>query len=358
MSNRLAVLLGFFLFASSAGALTVISMTPTGGTVGGGDVITIHVEQVPACDPSACFVTVSFGDVLASSIDANEPGTLRVTTPPHQHGIVKVTVSYGGLTASAGNFEFVDLNLPPVRANYEVVLVPIVVQSQPINGAFGSRWTSELWAHNRSASRVELFNGLPQCMLASPVGCLNIPFPGIFPGNTASLTTPAFIPAQAFLYYLQRGHDRDVSFSLRVRDLSRTLDNAGTEIPLGRESAFSADRVELLNVPIEDTSRTSLRIYNIDGGVSRTAEVRLLAMDVDGTLIAKKSVSVTRTTGQDELGEFKNSAGVAFIADLRSELGNPPAGHYRIEVAPDNFEAWALATITNNTTQLVTAIAP
>jgi hypothetical protein len=363
MSNRFAVLLGCFLFASSAGALTVISMNPFQGTVAGGDVITIHLEQVPPCDPSTCQITVSFGGVLAPSIDTNEPDTLHVTTPQHPHGTVDVTISYssasGAASASAGQFTFVDLNSLPIRANYEVVLVPIAVQSQPVDGAFGSRWTSELWVHNRSSSVAELFNGLPGCIKANPFGCPNDPFPGLPPNTMFSLTTLSFPPRQAFLYYLQRGHDRDVTFSLRVRDLSRSLDNAGTEIPLGRESAFSTDRIELLNVPIEDTSRTSLRIYSIEGGSSETAEVRLLAMDAGGTLVAKKSVSVTRTPEFGDNHGFDIAPGVAFIADLRSELGNPPAGRYRIEVAPTSFfQAWALATVTNNTTQLVTAIAP
>lgn len=362
MSNRLAVLLGCFLFASSAGALTVISMNPTSGTVAGGDVVTIHLEQVPDCDPSTCQITVSFGGVVAQSLDPSEPDTLRVTTPQHPMGSASVNVYYssasGAASTSAGNFTFVDLNSLPIRANYEVVLVPIAVQSQPVDGAFGSRWTSELWVYNRSSSYAELFNGLPGCIKANPLGCLNDPFPGMPPNTMFSLTTLSFPPRQAFLYYLQRGRDRDVTFSLRVRDLSRSPDNAGTEIPLGRESAFSSDRVELINVPIEDTSRTSLRIYNIGGGFSQTAEVRLLAMGAGGTPVAEKSVTVTRVPEFGDNHGFDISAGVAFIADLRSELGNPSAGKYRIEVVPNGFNAWALATVTNNNTQLVTAIAP
>jgi len=76
-------------------------------------------------------------------------------------------------------------------------------------------------------------------------------------------------------------------------------------------------------------------------------------------VVAQKTIAVKTVSPEIPFGVvFLTSAGVGFIADLGAELGNVPAGKYRIEVVPNGFNAWALATVTNNTTQFVTAIAP
>lgn len=232
------------------------------------------------------------------------------------------------------------LDVPAADSDYERVLVPVAVSGAPLPGAYGSVWISELWATNKGTQRVELCSA----------DCAGKPFPAIEPGQSLKIAVPADDINAGYQLWLQKGGAQDVTFSLRVRDTSRFDDNHGTEIPVAREHEY-AENATLVNVPIDSRARTTLRVY-ADAGTAPSMTVR-----VEMTSLTGPEILATRTL------ELRDPAGDLFhahfgtLGDLRTEFPNLPEGSYRITIrAP--APTFPLVSVTNNRTQLVTAIAP
>lgn len=332
-----------------AADLQVESVFPDQGSVSGGDLVIIHVRYRldVICDPISCdqFVDVAFGGVKARSAVNRGHGLIEVITPPHARGRVPVSITLLGETRSDFQYQFVDREDSGIPLqNYDVVLVPAAITA-PVGapGAFGSLWKSELWVTNRGAHPVELFFEDPHC-----TPCRGSGYPALAAGEVRKLELPANSGGDGRLIYVQKGGADNVVFSLRVRDISRSDDNHGTELRLARE----ADRrgpVTLLNVPIDSRSRTALRIYGVfTGGFN--AKVTFTPID-GGTTAITKSVFVNAPQPNDGF-----HAALAFIGDVRAIFPELAEGSYRVDV--EGASIWALISVTNNRTQLVTAIEP
>ena len=355
-------MIGKVVLALLVSATTLLAQTSiddvsrSQGSVGGGDVVLVHLVNPPYCDPAACQFTVSFGGVAAQRTEQISADTLRVITPQHASGNVEVTLSVGPniVAKYPAFFRFAGMGEigAPDTYNFEIVVIPLAVGSDaPVPGAFGSMWTTELWVSNSGDADVELFNGYPACSDA----CRGTRFPVIAAHSSRLVPFKADVTSAGYLFYVQKGGAQNVHFSLRVRDVSRSSDNAGTELPVFRLSAFgSIAPATLLNVPVEETSRTSLRIYG-DGALP--ARLRVFRM-ADDALIVDEPVAVAPADLKpygDTLG-FPARSEYAQISDLRAAFPQLAAGRYRIEVTSDAGWLRVLATVTNNSTQLITAI--
>jgi IPT/TIG domain len=349
--RRLVLASLFFVAATASAQPSVVDMSPLQGSTGGGDVVLIRVTNLPVCDPVACPVTVYFDNIPAVETSTGFDG-LRAITPPHDSGNAVVTLRF---------FDKVIATLPwtfrfagpgevgaPDTFNFEPVVIPLAVGTIA-PGAFGSRWKTELWVSNSADRDVAFFIGYPQCIDLCPRT-----FPSLA-AHAAQLITLGIDgdPTNAgYLFYVQKGGAQNVHFSLRVRDVSRTGENAGTELPVFRIPGFTTNTATLLNVPVEQASRTTLRIY---GNSALPVTLRVFSLPGD-TLVASFDVPVApadlRPYG--ETHGFPARSEYAQIGDLHEKIGD---GNYRIEVTSDGSWVWALATVTNNTTQLVTAIA-
>ena len=341
MSSKFAIA---FLFCATAvfAQVSIVNVSPAEGSTFGGDVLILHFLNPPFCDPAACQYSVTFGDVAVAPTDAIAFDMLRVVTPPHASGDVEVTLIVNGNVAAKYPIPF-RFTAPDI-SNYETVLIPLAIGSDtPVPGAFGSRWTTELWVSNTGNNDVELFNGFPSVreVIAAHAS------------RTIALSPDA--TSAGYLFYVQKGGAENVHFSLRVRDVSRSTENSGTELPVFRHSGFETiPSATILNVPIDDTSRTSLRIY---GDGIQPAHLRIVRLP-DGAVIVDDSVPVAPA----DLLPFQENHGFparsmyAQIGDLRAAYSQLAAGRYRIEVGTTGSWIWALATTTNNTTQLVTAM--
>ncbi|HYC93649.1 MAG TPA: IPT/TIG domain-containing protein [Thermoanaerobaculia bacterium] len=351
---RIALIL-LFALGGSAAEVEIRGYGPLLGSVGGGDRVELFVRlnYVDRCDPAPCYTqpVVLFGDVPARVVSADDT-RIVVITPPHPPGEVTVRVHVAQYTATAtGKFRFIDLTTGPYEANYERVLVPVAVSGAPLPGAYGSVWFSELWATNAGTHRVELFGDFPRCT----ADCAGKPFPAIEPGQSLKLAVPADGVNAGYLFWLQKGHAEDVTFSLRVRDTSRFDDNHGTEIPLARVHEFE-ENATLVNVPIDSRARTTLRVY-ADGGILPVVTVR-----VEVTSLTGPEILATRLLELHDHPDQRFHAHVGTLGELRTEFPNLPEGSYRITVravAPElSRPVFPLASVTNNRTQLVTAITP
>ncbi len=337
------------LMAACAATAADLTVSPRVGTVLGNDLITLRTASPLPCD--TCSVTVAFGDSRGRSAKIVDRNTVTVFSPPHARAVVDVVLTAGSTTYIAGGgFSFSGYGGAIARENYQAVLIPIVVApDNPVGGANGSRWLTQLWLRNAGSRPVEYFYGYPACS----ENCTgDAPFPYMTPGT--SVASPGGI-TDGSLAYLQRGGADSFSLSFRVRDVSRTNENAGTDIPIVREDDFRATPIELLNVPIDSITRTALRIYDVDALAVRNATVRVFAM-TGGDPVGIKSV--TLTPRDNPRSGFVGLASYALISDLRSAFSDIPDGRYRVEVIPSGFNGWAFTASTNNDTQLVTTVTP
>jgi hypothetical protein len=360
MRTVFAALLLVFTLGATAAEVEIVNVMPVAGSVGGGDLVEISgaLDYEDRCDPFPCYTNpdVFFGDTRAEVLIA-DGRRIVVRTPPHAPGAVTVRVDIAGYKATAlQQYLYIDATQDPYPSNYEQVLVPVAVTGAPLPGAYGSVWISELWATNDGPRRVELFTSYPRCS----TDCAGKPFPGIDPGQSMKLTLPNNRVSDAYLLWVQRGGIDDVTLSLRIRDTSRFDDNHGTEIPLPRVSEFQR-KATLVNVPIDSRGRTSLRVYS-DAGHVRSVTVRVDVTSLTGPeILASRLLELTEPVLEPALTRMFH-AQFGALGDLRLEFPNLPEGTYRITVTPVEpvfiHTVFPLVSVTNNRTQLVTAIAP
>ena len=237
-------LLTLSAFATPPAVPSVTSIAPGGGTVTGGDTVTIRVSdtllQCAICSPPLYEAEVTFDGIPARSITATTD-TIYAVTPPHAAGAVTVVVTSEGHSYGTASFAYYGFGGPILRSNYERVLVPLSLPGDGVPGAFGSLWTSELWVSNPTPYPVELFNDI-SCTIV----CLDPPPGGGYPQLPANtffkLSSLNLLGDYGFLYYAQKTYANDLSFALHVADVSRGADNAGTEIGVVRRARSAAPR--------------------------------------------------------------------------------------------------------------------
>lgn len=357
---RSAILVLLFAFGAAAAEVEIDQVTPLVGSVGGGDLVEIFVDlnYVDRCDPAPCYTNpaVFFGEAAAQVLSADRT-RIAVLTPAHARGEVAIRIEVERYNVTAAEkFRYVDATDGPSAGNYEQLLVPVAVTGAPLPGAYGSVWVSELWATNSGPRRVELFTSYPTCT----TGCAGKAFPAIEPGQSLKLTLPNDGVNAAYLLWVQRGGADDVTFSLRIRDTSRFDDNHGTEIPVARVEQFQR-KATLVNVPIDSRGRTSLRVYTDSGNVP-SVTVRVEVTSLAGPeILASRLLELTEPVQEPALARMFHAQHGA-LGDLRLEFPNLPEGAYRITVTSVDptfvHTLYPLVSVTNNRTQLVTAIAP
>jgi hypothetical protein len=238
-------------------------------------------------------------------------------------------------------------------------LVPIHLL-EPVNGAFGSRWVSELTVLNTgsSAAYIENFGTCP------PIGapCFNPIMPNVAETGTMIRNFDFTIPAA--ILFVEDGYAEQLSFTARIRDISRTASSWGTWLPVVPESAATRGPVTLLDIPVSEGFRQTLRVYSFDKAERRTVRVR-----VYGAVPIDPANPATYTEPNPLLRELtlplRYSPGLA-AAPLYGELGNVAAalgitGHDRIWLTVEpvgDFGVWGMVSVTSNTTQEITMIVP
>ena len=150
---------------------------------------------------------------------------------------------------------------------------------------------------------------------------------------------------------VQKAELGSFAFSLRIRDISRSSENEGTEIPVVPQDEWRNTPIRLLDVPLNSTSRAALRMFEMHVEPFSTP-VAYVTLRGPGTA----SLRVELSRDQTEYGVL-TVPGYATVNDLRAAAGLPE-GSYHVEVVPQNYTGWAFVAVTNNETQVVTAITP
>jgi hypothetical protein len=208
----------------------------------------------------------------------------------------------------------------------ERVLLPIAVQDVP--GAYGSVWTSEVWADIRASGVTILLVRQPHANPQPPGSqqlSLFLSEAGSEPGQFLAVTRGA-----------------DITFNLRVRDQTRDAETWGTEIPVVWERDFRTT-VTLLPVPANDEFRSTVRVYGATEGA-----VRVRITDLETSAVLSDDIVTLPPTISEFLPPY-------------AELNLPSnANRMRVDVdaASPDLRFWAFASVTNNATQHVTTITP
>jgi hypothetical protein len=146
----------------------------------------------------------------------------------------------------------------------------------------------------------------------------------------------------------------DVSFSLRVRDISRDAFSWGTEIPVIRQNELYSGTVQLLNVPVEQRFRLALRVYDFDGRGSGRIAMRIFKLG-SNTPLVETEIGLDQSYVVDEVPPQ-----VTFVNLVAAFPQLSGAGGVRIELTPltNPMRYWAFVSITNQETQQVTVVTP
>lgn len=348
------VLVASATFAQPAPVITSIS--PVSGPSSGGTVVTITGENL---DPAVvcalpCPTTVTFGTITVP-VAEESPQRLVVVTPAHAPGVVDVTIDVPGREPSRNPDAFTFT--PGAEDAWERVLFPVYVDGT-VDGGHGSAWESQLWIRNAGAESIQLAPWPCTAEVCLPV----VPNPyTLQPGASLHNLPPHFTPPSANpgrLLYVQRDGAAGMRYSLRTADVSRAVENAGTELPVVRDSELHTGVIDLMNVPMTDSFRVLLRVYEM-AYTSASFVVTVYPQTTEASNPVH-SFALVATTVQS--GEFRTQpASAQFdLTELLQLDDHTWPDSVRIEIRPETpgSRYWAFASITNNTTQLVTTSTP
>jgi len=252
------------------------------------------------------------------------------------------------------------LSLSIQAADRYRVLIPVYLE-EPAAGAFGSLWTTPLAIYNGTSSTFQFDPAcLEVCRDHAPltpgktqqqIETFTWEWRSGQPTRVLGLTTIAGKDSPAAL-----------SFQLRAADISRSATNAGTEVPVVRETEFRTSTVHLLNVPVDPQFRLTLRIYEMNAAESDFA-VRIYDQAAN-LLLGSSMVHLTMPIAPNlpHLNGVPVAPAYLQIGDLAALI---PAGAalpqmLRVEIEPKTSGSafWGFISITNNQTQHVTLVTP
>lgn len=240
---------------------------------------------------------------------------------------------------------------------YSTVLLPLDVGEKV--GFNGSEWQTQLAIANTSDSSVAVEN------LRAPSGCGIDPCFGysVPPHTTLYVDTQVDCGTGGCLGIVDSGRIRDVSFTLRTRDISRQRATWGVTVPVVRDDQLFDRVFSIVDVPNDAQFRATLRLYDTDPTTRPQARIRIYAVDP-----TPFKAGLPGASPDSLLMEFTPSftAGVPSLVAAVSQTyvwGIPTlasAARLRIEIVPldGRKEYWGFVSVTNNETQEVTVLTP
>ncbi len=231
------------------------------------------------------------------------------------------------------------------------VLIPVFFGGP---GAFGATWRTRVNLFNHSDSEVPAIPILYPCGI--PEGCFRP-----LPPRSAYSFTAVDGTKYGTGFFLYTG--KEVSCSTRVYDISRSDVNYGTEIPVVPMDSFSSNALQLLDVPADGAARATLRLYAVPPAAPQVRVRIFRDAPIDSGLPIPPPSLLRETMYDLQLPQFGPATG-SFSRPSGLVIGDLLAGitsdrPVRVEVQSDGgAPVWAMATVTNNRSQVVTVIAP
>jgi hypothetical protein len=231
--------------------------------------------------------------------------------------------------------------LAQTGATFERILLPIF--TNPVHGAFGSEFHTELRAYNDSQFTLTVHGFEKFC----PVTCIELPdLPFELPPHQELEPEDFLLNGNPGRFiYVPKDRMADLSMNLRVFDVTRSAQNFGTEMPIVRAADFRTNRLTLLGIPTDPKFRNTLRIYSPE------------LTNVQVSINDQPPVRVSLAAGADMFSpaygvftDFPSGAGTVRVTiDVESLI---------ISLLPIETPVWAFVTVTNNDTQTISTITP
>jgi hypothetical protein len=332
------------------------TVTPNAGPSAGGTEVLIKgtlgtCPFAPPCiDPQ-----VLFGGVPAASVRQVTGGLIAVT-PPHAPGIVDVEIKglagqTVGLLPAAFTFQGPGV---PSEAAYTPVLIPLIFSGP---GALGSQWVTRASFFNESSVAITPLNR--NAVSTCPPNVSPCPAPPFAANAWDEFHHGASYPSGLILW-LPRNQVNDIDFSLHVRDITRAGENLGTEIPVIREEELISGDVHLLNIPVADNFRYTLRVYDLGFKTSRRVFVSAVSPtnETVGSITLELQAADEACLG-GPVGCTPNLPRYAVIQDFLTASATD-LEKIRLVIHPESPEMriWAFVSVTNNSTSQITTITP
>lgn len=238
-------------------------------------------------------------------------------------------------------------------ASWRRILLPLAFGETP--GAFGSLWKTETTAVIDGSAEIELH---PKRFCSPRLPCFSIPLRRPFDFAKAVETRHERIPAQ--FVYVRAADEPKLALNLRVRDLTRTAETWGTEVPVVREHEWRTSSIVLAPLPVDPLFRLTLRVYEFDSITGNRVAVRIYADDETeprATLI--KTFQVAQGTLTTALLPVAPGY-IQFdpLAEAGDALADAETVWIRVEPLSPALRFWAFASVTNNPTGHVTTVTP
>ena len=332
---RLTIKLALFMLLAALplAAQPTYTITPSSGPTSGGTAVTIKG------DFGMWPYGVIFGGISVPATRVDEH-TLTAVTPPHMPGPRDVVIfEYDIGINTELTFEYIG----PTPGDYERLLLPVF--TRPVHGAFGSIFMTDLRVRNFSGATASLYGLRPDC---SPVICIGIEETDPFDISPHTEAEPgSFDPNgnPGRFMYVKKDQLQGLAMNLRVYDTTREALNFGTEIPIVREDEMVLNRIVFTGVPTDPRFRNTLRIYSTFPftaivTVGDRAPVRVRMSDTTG--IYDPSYAI--------FGDFPTDGNpVRVTIDAETDFQS---------LLPIEVPMWAMITVTNNETQMISTITP
>ena len=238
----------------------------------------------------------------------------------------------------------------------DVLLVPVL--TEPLPGAFGALWRTEVW-FMRTSELASIAPVVDRNCLPPRCGPPPPPLPQPFEAVQPPLYRTRAGEPPGVLLYVPKDTSRDVTLNVRVADTSRQGLTDGVAIPVVREEELR-ESVHLLDVGVTPHSRVMLRVYDPFAPDFSRVRVRAWSIALADQLVLEQEV-VLRRAATDAIPNWTLPV-VPASAELSLPLPQPASGRtpYRVEVlaASTGLRLWAFASVTNNNTNEVTIVTP
>lgn len=311
--------------------------------------LTVNIGE-PLCAPSAVAcaevesVTIGGKSAQFSVVDGT---TINAIAPPNPAGPATVAMKLQGLAAmSFTAFRYFDGNAAPDPAAFDRVLFPVFFSGP---GAFGSFWETHAAIENRANGFVGEWRTLtedPSIPCTRPIPCLG----PVHPGAAAYAVPSLFSRPQGLLYFPERRNAASLRYALHVLDTSRSAQDLGTQIAVVTPRQTTYD-ISLLDIPTDARYRRTLRIFDIDG-VERSVTVFVLPM---GQPAPGTAFSVALSTGCGQTPCDTPAFASVNLDPIVANFAGVTAVRVHVSSPMHDARLFAVATVTNNDTQHVTA---
>lgn len=247
-------------------------------------------------------------------------------------------------------------------ASYETVLLPVA--NELTNGAHGSQWVTQFSVFNASGRNIDpnapAYDVYPLKVICVVSAC--IPTLPLIESQRSALPGLFKPPAPAppgLLLHVRRDLAAQLHYELRVRDISRMFFNAGTEIPVVRETELRTGKIQLLDVPVEGNFRHTLRIYDPDRRPTSVVRLRIFPAGAGGALAEQDITLTQQPDGDCKPGDcYPSYGGIPFLTAAFPSITRAMQVRVELEPLTPGLRYWGFVSVINNESQQVTTITP